>query len=145
MSKPGSFHKEREKKIIDLKEGEQNITVVGRVLEAGEPKVISTKKGPRTISEAVLGDESGRVKVTLWGEKAGSLEEGKAVRIENAWTTSFKGKVQLNVGSKSKVEETEDSSVPQKEEVPEKEPTAPASYGKGGQRFYKTGRRQRSW
>uniref|UniRef100_A0A7J3ZKU4 Single-stranded DNA-binding protein n=1 Tax=Fervidicoccus fontis TaxID=683846 RepID=A0A7J3ZKU4_9CREN len=143
MSKPGSFSKE--KKIINLKEGEQNVTVVGRVLDAGEPKVISTKRGPRTISEALIGDDSGRVKVTLWGEKAGSLEEGKVVRIENAWTTSFKGKVQLNVGSKSKVEETEDSSIPPKEDIPDREPTAPSPHSREGQRFRKPGRRPRPW
>jgi len=90
-----------EKKISELKEGEQNVSVTARVIDAQEPRVIETKKGPRTISEAYLGDDTGRIKTTFWGEKAGSVEKGDVVKIEGAWTTSFKGKVQLNVGSKS--------------------------------------------
>jgi replication factor A1 len=32
----------------------------------------------------VIGDETGRVKVTLWGKHAGTLKEGEAVEIRNA-------------------------------------------------------------
>lgn len=113
-----------EKKISELKEGEQNVTVTARVLDVQEPKVIETKKGPRTISEAYLGDETGRIKTTFWGEKAGSVEKGDVVKIEGAWTTSFKGKVQLNVGSKSSIEKVDDSEVPPEEEIPSEEPSA---------------------
>jgi replication factor A1 len=113
-----------EKKISELKEGEQNVSVTARVIDAQEPRVIETKKGPRTISEAYLGDDTGRIKTTFWGEKAGSVEKGDVVKIEGAWTTSFKGKVQLNVGSKSTVEKVDDSMAPPEEEIPEEEPVA---------------------
>jgi len=113
-----------EKKISELKEGEQNVSVTARVIDAQEPRVIETKKGPRTISEAYLGDDTGRIKTTFWGEKAGSVEKGDVVKIEGAWTTSFKGKVQLNVGSKSTVEKVDDGMAPPEEEIPEEEPEA---------------------
>jgi len=130
-----------EKKIMDLKNGESWLTVKGRVLEAGESKLIQTRKGPRTISEAVIGDETGRVKLTLWGDKAGSLEKGTVVKIEGAWTTSYKGEVQLNAGSKSKINKIDDNEIPAEEEIPEDRPKAPRTprqgfrpqgYGRGG-------------
>ncbi len=135
----------QKKRIIDLKSGEENVHVTGRVLETTPPRVIQTRRGPRTISNAVIGDESGRVQVTLWGSKAGSLEEGKAIEIKGAWTTSFRGKVQLNIGRSTSVEELPDEEVPQPEEIPEDQPTAPytpsrrQNFGRGRRRYYRQG------
>ena len=122
-------------KIKDLKPGLDNVTVQVRVLETREPKVVQTRRGPRTISEAIVGDETARIKLTLWGEKAGSLEEGQAVKIEVAWTTAYRGQVQLNVGSRGNIEEVSGEEVPEAEDVPEDIPSAPEtprrSYGYG--------------
>jgi replication factor A1 len=113
------------KSIIDLKAGEEGIHITGRVIETTPPRVIQTRKGPRTISNAIIGDETGRVQATLWGSKAGTLEEGKVVDIQGAWTTSFRGKVQVNIGRSTEVKEVEDSTVPPVEDIPEEEPKAP--------------------
>ncbi|BAA80315.2 single-stranded DNA binding protein [Aeropyrum pernix K1] len=111
-------------RIMDLREGLRNVSISGRVLETGEPKMVETKRGPATLSEAVVGDESGRVKVTLWGSHAGTLKEGEAVRIEGAWTTSYRGKVQVNVGRESTIEKVDSEDVPQAEDIPEEMPEA---------------------
>ncbi len=135
----------QKKRIIDLKSGEENVHITGRVLETTPPKVIQTKRGPRTISNAVIGDESGRVQVTLWGSKAGTLEEGKVVDVKGAWTTSFRGKVQLNIGRSTTVEEVSDEEAPQPEEIPEDQPTAPYTpsrrqgFSRGRRRYYRQG------
>jgi len=118
----------KETKISELKPGMDNVSVKVRVLEAQEPRVINTRKGPRTISEAIVGDETGRTRLTLWGHAAGSLKEGDAVEIQGAWTTAYRGQVVLNVGGKSNIEHVEDSEVPQADEVPEESPTAPEGY-----------------
>lgn len=113
--------------IKDLKPGMENVSVKARVLSSEPPHVIQTKKGPRTISNAVIGDSTGRVEVTAWGEKAGQLTEGEAVEIKGGWTTEFRGKVQLNIGRTTEVKKIDDSEVPQAEEIPEEMPTAPES------------------
>ncbi len=123
-----SEENKEKKRIIDLKAGEEHVHVTGRVLETSSPRVIQTRKGPRTISNAVIGDESGRVQATLWGSKAGTLEEGKVVEIKEAWTTSYRGKVQLNIGRSTEVKEVEDTEAPPAEEIPEEQPTAPDTY-----------------
>ncbi|WP_042667494.1 OB-fold nucleic acid binding domain-containing protein [Desulfurococcus amylolyticus] len=115
--------------IIDLKPGMEKVTVKARVIKIEAPRVIRTKKGPRTISNAILGDETGRVETTLWGEKAGTLQEGDAVEVHGAWTTEFKGKVQLNIGKSSEIVKIDDSSVPHSGEIPEDSPTAPPGSG----------------
>ncbi len=116
------------KNIIDLKAGEEHVHVKGRVLETTPPRVIQTRKGPRTISNAVIGDETGRVQATLWGSKAGTLEEGQVVEIKEAWTTSYRGKVQLNIGKSTEIKQLENGEAPAPEEIPEDQPTAPDTY-----------------
>ncbi len=124
MSEP----RKEKTRIIDLKAGEEHVHITGRVLGTTPPRVIQTRRGPRTISNAVIGDESGRVQATLWGSKAGTLEEGKVVDVKEAWTTSYRGKVQLNIGRSTEVTEVDDSEVPPPEEIPEEQPTAPDEY-----------------
>lgn len=123
---------EEERKISSLKEGMDNVSVKGRVISTEDPKVIQTRKGPRRISEAVIGDETGRVKVTLWGKHAGTLEEGEAVEIRGAWTTSYRGEVQLNVGYKGEIERIGEDEVPGEDDIPEDVPKAEGGYRRGG-------------
>lgn len=133
--------------VIELRPGMENVTVRVKVLSVGKPRVIETKKGTRTISSAVIGDNTGRVEAVLWGEKTASLREGDVVEISGAWVTEFKGKVQLNVGKSTSITRLPENAV--QGEIPEKEPVAPPGQqrrapprrprGAGG------GRRERSY
>ncbi len=131
------------KKISELKPGMNNVTVRVRVLEAEEPRVITTRRGQRTISEAIVGDETGRVKLTLWGEAAGKVEQGTAVEISGAWTTAYRGQVVLNVGGRGRITTLPDEEVVGEDSVPEETPKAPHDWrppqrGSGSFRGYKT-------
>ncbi len=127
------------RKIADLREGLDGIDIKVRVIEAKEPKVIQTRKGSRVISEAIVGDETGRVKLTLWGKQAGTLHEGEAVEIKGAWTTSYRGEVQLNVGSKGQITKIEEDEVPSSENIPENVPKAESGYQPKRQDKYRRG------
>ncbi|MEM4738098.1 MAG: OB-fold nucleic acid binding domain-containing protein [Acidilobaceae archaeon] len=109
-------------RVLDLRENMDNVSVKVRVLEAGESKVIETRSGPRTISEALVGDESGRVKLTLWGKMAGSLRKGDVIEIRGGWTTVYRGQVQLNVGAKGSIIKIDDKDVPSEDEIPRDTP-----------------------
>ncbi|QKR00494.1 single-stranded DNA-binding protein [Metallosphaera tengchongensis] len=126
-------------KIGNLKGGMENINVTARVLEVGEQKVVQTKNGPRTIREVMVGDDTGRVKLTLWGNQGDEVKEGQIIKVENAWTTVFKGQVQLNAGSRSKISETAEESIPEADQIPESSPTDDSPPRRGG--FRGRGRR----
>jgi replication factor A1 len=135
-------------KVKDLKPGMENITVDVRVLESYGTRTIETKAGMRTLGEYLVGDDSGRVKLVIWGQKASSLNVGDAVEIKNAWVTTFKGEVQLNAGKNSEFTKLNDDAVPTAEEVPEEMPKseggAPPSrprFGRGAPRGRGRGRR----
>ncbi|AFZ70354.1 OB-fold nucleic acid binding protein [Caldisphaera lagunensis DSM 15908] len=118
---------EGNRKVSDLREGEDNVSIKVRVLSVDEPKVIHTKRGDRTISEAIVGDESGRIKLTMWGNQAGKINEGDAIELKGAWTTSFKGDVQLNIGSRGEINKIDEGSLPKPEDIPENTPKASES------------------
>ncbi|EZQ10792.1 single-stranded DNA-binding protein [Candidatus Acidianus copahuensis] len=112
-----------DEKIGNLKAGIENVNVTARILQVGDERSIQTRNGPRTIREIMVGDETGRVKLTVWGSREEELKEGQVIKIENGWTTAFKGQVQLNAGSKSKISEVEDGQIPEADEIPENIPT----------------------
>ena len=127
MSELKGTKKNEKVKVIDLKPEMNNLDLVVRVIKATEPKVINTRSGQRTISEATVGDETGRVKLTLWGKAAGEVKEGKVFEINGAWTTTYRGDVQLNIGGRGNVKEVEEE-VPKEDEIPERTPKAPEGY-----------------
>ena len=129
------------RKISSLREGEDNVNVKVRVLKTMDTKVVETRKGPRTISEAIVGDETGRIKMTLWGKHAGTLEEGQAIEVKGAWTTAYRGEVQLNVGYRGEIKELDDDEVAQESEIPENVPKAQSPSGgyRRQRTFYRKG------
>ncbi len=131
-----------EKKISDLRPGEDGVNVKGRVLEVGEPRDVETRSGLRTLSEAVIGDETGRIKLTLWGEHAGSLSVGQVIEVQNGFTTAFRGKVQLNVGQRGAIKVLDDSEVVPEDQIPDESPEAPEGWRpqrRGGRRYSRGG------
>ena len=119
-------------KVSELKPGMERVAVLVRVIDPGEVRRITTRAGERTIREATVGDESGRVKLVMWGKSIKSLKRGDVVEVSGAWTTVFRGKLQLNVGGPESVRVVEDSGeVPSAEEIPEEEPRAEGGAPRG--------------
>ncbi len=115
-------------KVMELKPEMRNINMTVRVISSDEPKTINTRSGQRTISEAIVGDETGRVKLTLWGKAAGTVQEGQVIEIKGAWTTTYRGDVQLNIGGVNNVKVVTEHNVPEAEDIPEDMPKAPEGY-----------------
>lgn len=112
-------------KVTELRPGMERVSVLVRVIDPGEVRRITTRSGERTIREATVGDETGRVKLVMWGRSIKSLNRGDVIEVSGAWTTVFRGKVQLNVGGAENVKVVEDSGeVPPVESIPEEEPKA---------------------
>ncbi len=133
-------------KVMELKPEMRNINMTVRVISSDEPKTINTRSGQRTISEAIVGDETGRVKLTLWGKAAGTVKEGQVIEIRGAWTTTYRGDVQLNIGGANNVKVVTEHNIPEAENIPENTPKAPEGYRpprRGFRRGY--GTRRQYW
>jgi replication factor A1 len=86
--------------IKDLRNGMKRVTVEANVVEKGETREVRSRYKDETymVADAVVADETGSIKLTLWNEQIDQVEVGNKVKIENGYVTSFKGEIQLNVG-----------------------------------------------
>jgi len=86
-------------KINELKTGMNNLSLKAKVVEMAEPREVMTKFGTVTsLIEATLEDETGSIKLTLWGKQSEGVEKGKEVEITNAFTKQFRDEMQLGIG-----------------------------------------------
>jgi len=86
-------------KISELKFGMKRVDVEGRITEKGEPRQVQTRFGDTiNVADAILTDDSGSIKMSLWNEQIDSVNVNDEVRVENGYVTSFRDEVQLNVG-----------------------------------------------
>ncbi len=96
------FASSRLKEIGDLRVGMVGINLTGaEVLEINEPRVVNTRYGEQGLfADALIGDKTGRVHLSLWGNQVGSISVGDTVRILNARMKEFRGVKQLQIGKK---------------------------------------------
>jgi replication factor A1 len=90
----------RKVNIKDLRNGMKRVTVEANIVEKGETRQVRSRYKDETynVADAVVADETGSIKLTLWNEQIDQVEVGNKIKIENGYVTSFKGEVQLNVG-----------------------------------------------
>jgi len=91
--------------IKDLQDGMKRVSVEAKVVEKGDVREVKSKYKDETyrIADAVVADETGSIKLTLWNEQIEQVNVGDNVKIENGYVTSFKGEIQLNVGKFGKM------------------------------------------
>ena len=92
-------------KIRDLKDGMKRVDVVAKVIEKSDPREVHSRSKDTTynVADAMISDETGTIKLTLWNEQIDRVNVNDAVKIENGYVTSFRGEIQLNVGKYGKL------------------------------------------
>ena len=91
-------------KISELKIGMRNVAVEGKVDEMGDERTVNLKSGgTNRVAEATINDETGSVKLVLWGSDIDKVRPGDKVAVENGYTNSYRGDIQLAVGKFGKL------------------------------------------
>ena len=87
------------KKIRDLRHGMKKVNVEAEVLEKSTPSLVHTRFGNTAmVANALIADETGKVKLCLWNEQTNCIAVGDTVQINNASVAVFKGERQLRLG-----------------------------------------------
>ncbi|MBN1682341.1 GNAT family N-acetyltransferase [Candidatus Bathyarchaeota archaeon] len=83
-----------------LKDGMRNLLIEGEIVEKSQPRMVRSKRTREalTVSNAGLTDNTGRVVLVLWGDQIKLLKIGGKIRVEEGYTTSYNGILQLNIG-----------------------------------------------
>ena len=78
--------------------------IEGTIDSISEPRTVNLKTGGQAqVADAILKDETGQIKLTLWDAQIKMVKPGSKVRIENGYISSFKGENSLNVGKYGKL------------------------------------------
>jgi replication factor A1 len=85
--------------IHDLRHGMKKVNLEAKVMETQKPQLIHTQYGNNVLlTNAVISDETGQIRLCLWGEQLTAAAVGDIVQIRNASVRSFKGERQLSLG-----------------------------------------------
>ena len=90
---------------FDFDDDGVEIDIQGRILSLDDPREFQRDDGTvGVVRSALFADESGKVRLSFWNEKAeGDYAVGEAYRIENARTRLGMYSVDLNIGGSSRI------------------------------------------
>ncbi|WP_255152633.1 single-stranded DNA binding protein [Halorarius halobius] len=92
--------------------GQSDVNLAGRVLGTDEVRTFSRDDGSEgRVANITLGDETGRVRVTLWDGKAdlaAELDEGVSVEVVDGYVRERDGSLELHVGDRGAVEQLDE-------------------------------------
>jgi hypothetical protein len=87
------------KQISDLRNNMRRITVKGRIVEVPTKTLVNTRYGFEAyVSNVLLADETGTIRLSLWNDHIGDVAVGDTVSIEKARVAMFCGVPQLRIG-----------------------------------------------
>lgn len=95
-------------KIEDLRVGMKKVNVVAEVLETAKPSKVHTQfRDNALVSNATIGDETGKILLCLWDQQVDAVSTGESIEVANAHVASFKGERQLRLGKNGKITKLE--------------------------------------
>jgi replication factor A1 len=92
-------------KIKDLQDGMRRVDVTAKVIEKSDIRQVRSRYGNETykVADALIEDDTGTIKLTLWNERIEQVNIDDTVAIENGYVTSYRGEIQLNIGRYGKL------------------------------------------
>jgi replication factor A1 len=54
--------------------------------------------GTAQVADAIISDDTGTIKLSLWDDQINMVKQGDRVSIENGYTQAFRGENSLNIG-----------------------------------------------
>lgn len=94
------------KKIKDLTGTEMNVDITAKAIYV-DKKEITVRGSRKMIVSGILGDETGTVPFTVWEGDKVEMIKGEVYLLKNAYTKKWNDRVQVNLGSRGKVEPAE--------------------------------------
>ena len=93
--------------------GQSDVTLRGLVLGTDSVRTFSRDDGSEgRVANLTLGDETGRIRVTLWDDRADRAEEieaGTAVEVVDGYVRERDGALELHVGDRGAVDEIDEA------------------------------------
>jgi len=100
-------------KVGELNPASRAVNVKAKVVSKTNVRSIASGRdgAPHRVCDALIGDETGCIYLTLWDDNIGKISEGETVNIKNGYVSLFKGNMRLNIGRYGTLEVAKESLV----------------------------------
>jgi replication factor A1 len=97
-------------KIAEIKSDMSEVSLLGAVVDPGEVREFVRKDGGKGLVRTVLlGDETGKIRLTLWNELAAmAIEKGETLEVVNGSSRERYGSIEISTGSFSTVKKSQE-------------------------------------
>ncbi|MHA1270685.1 MAG: hypothetical protein ACTSPY_12905 [Candidatus Helarchaeota archaeon] len=85
-------------KIKDILKVPKGINIKFKVIRKDEPRGVNTKYGPQTVCEFLIGDDTGCVLLSLWGDDIYEISLNSYFELQGGYTNTFRDVLKLNKG-----------------------------------------------
>lgn len=84
---------------------QDKVDLAGTVKQIETPRAISTDYGQKSMAIAELEDDTGQIKLEVWGDKVNRIEEGDEVKVTEAYVKEFGGSLFINVSKQGSIKQ----------------------------------------
>ena len=87
-------------KISELNPSSRAVNVLAKLVSKSEIRNVAAGRDgePHKVSDAMVGDETGCIYLTLWDDNIEKVKDGDTILIKNGYINLFRGNMRLNVG-----------------------------------------------
>jgi len=91
---------EEQIKVGELRTYSRRVNLVVKIMERGEEREVFSRSdgSSHRVAEALIGDETASVMLTLWDDDIDRFEAGDVIQISNGYANIFRGSLRLNIG-----------------------------------------------
>jgi len=94
--------------VKDLAPGINVDSLTVKVVKVEEPRSVSGRDGmTHRVADALVGDESGSIVMTLWDKNIEAVRPGAVISVRNGFVGTFKGHMRLNLGREGTMRESD--------------------------------------
>ena len=91
-------------KISELKPSQGKIEIEVEIVSIDPPREFNKFGNVGKVANAIVKDDSGEMKLTLWNDEIDKVKPGIKVKITNGYVSEFQGEKQLTAGRFGKLE-----------------------------------------
>jgi len=87
-------------KVSELGPYSKQVNTTVKVVQKGEARETVSRQDGTThrVLDALVGDETGAIYMTLWDDNIDKVNEGDTMSVKNGYVRPFKGSMRLNIG-----------------------------------------------
>lgn len=98
-----------EVKVDELTPHSKKVFIRLKVVDVEPPQTVDNREGgSRSVTEAVVGDGTGIIRMTLWDDEARTVNEGETVEIHNGYVGLLRGHMRLYIGRYGKLHSSQE-------------------------------------